>query len=266
GYYVLYLEIKIEKVDSMEEIKNALALIEMGQVDEAYELLQVILQTASHEEKFVIVELFEEFGFIEDAVQVLEQLLQSYPTEGQIITKLAELYIELNEDELAIENLNKINFDDPFYVHALLLLADMYEREGLFEVAEQKLLEARELVDKEEVLVIDFALAELLLSIWQAQRAITFYEKISEHVEDINGVSITERLAESYTLLGNFEVALVFYDELTNEDPNHLFKHAFVAYQANELNRAIELWKKTIEMDPAYHPVYFELASAYIEQ
>src|SRR5699024_10545289 len=140
----------------MEEIKNALALIEMGQVDEAYELLHVILQTASDEEKFVIVKLFEEFCFVEDAVQVLEQLLQGYPTEGQIITKLAELYIELNEDELAIENLNKIASDDPFHIHALLLLADLYEREGLFEVAEQKLLEARELVDREEVFVIDF--------------------------------------------------------------------------------------------------------------
>src|SRR5699024_12521608 len=108
---------------------------------------------------------------------------------------------------------------------------------------------------REEVFVIDFALAELLLSIGQAQRAITFYEKVFEQVEDMNGISITERLAESYTLLGNFEVALAFYDELTNKDPNHLFKHAFDAYQANQLNRAIELWEETIEINPAYHPV-----------
>lgn len=249
----------------MKDIKDALALIETGQVDEAYELVQYKLKTASDDEKFVIIELYEEWGFIEDAIEVLEQLLQKYPAEGQLMTKLAELYIEVDNDEQAIHLLNNVNSDDSFYVHALLLLADTYEREGLFEVAEQKLLEAREIVSNEELFVIDFALAELFLSIGQAQRAIYFYEKVLQTAEDINGVQISERLAESYTLIGKYEEALAYYNTLTSDDPDRMFKHGFTAYQANELQRAIEVWSEILEIDPYYHPVYFELATVYLE-
>jgi len=250
----------------MKDIKAAVALIEAGQVDEAHELLQSILQTASDEERFAIVELYEDWGFIEDAIDVLELLLERYPTEGQLLTKLAELYIELQDDERAIQLLNSIGKEDPFYLHALLLLADTYEGEGLFEVAEQKLLEAKEIVSREDAFVIDFALAELLLSIGQAHRAVVFYEKVIDQANEVNGIIIAERLAESLTLLGQYEDALRYYNSLTDKDPNRLFKHGFVAYQANELNRAIQLWKETIEIDPHYHPVYFELATVYLEK
>lgn len=249
----------------MKDIKDAVALIETGQIDEAYELLQHTLKTASDEEKFVIVELYEEWGFLEDAIDVLEQLLDRYPTEGQLITKLAELYIELNHDEKAVHILNNITEDDPFYIHALLILADTYEREGLFEVAEQKLLEAKEIVNKEEAFIIHFALAELFFTTGEANRAIYFYKKVIEQTDEINGVLIAERLAESYTIAGEFEKSLQYYNTLTDRDPNRLFKHGFTAYQANEFNRAIELWQETIDLDPSYHPVYYELATVYLK-
>src|SRR5699024_2906396 len=188
------------------------------------------------EQKFAIVELYEEWGFIEDAIETLEQLLEKFPTEGQLITKLAELSIEIDDDERAIHLLNNIDEGDPFYIHALLLLADAYEREGLFEVAEQRLLEAREIVDEKEAFIIDFALGELLLSMGQAQRAIVFYERVLDKADDMNGVIVHERLAESFTLLGKYKDALACYDQLSDNDPNRLFKHGFVAYRAKELN------------------------------
>jgi len=199
----------------MKNIKDAIALVETGQVEKAHELLQITLSTASDEEKFVIVELYEEWGFIEDAIEILESLLEKFPTEGQLMTKLAELSIEIDDDERAINLLNNIEKDDPFYVHALLLLADAYEGEGLVEVAEQKLLEAREVVNEAEAFIIDFALGELLLSMGQAQRAIVFYEKVLEKADDINGVHVKERLAESFTLLRKYKEALACYDEIS---------------------------------------------------
>lgn len=247
----------------MNDLKDAIALVETGQVEEAHELLQSILATATDEERFTIVELYEEWGFIEDAIAALEQLMKKYPAEGQLITKLAELSIEIDDDERAIELLNSIEETDPFFVHALLLLADAYEREGLLEVAEQKLLHARDVVQDENAFIIDFALGELLLSMGQAQRAIVFYEKVLQKADEINGVFIQERLAESYTSLGKYEEALASYEQLSADDPNRLFKHGFVAYRANELNLASELWRKTIEIDPHYHPAYFELATVY---
>src|SRR5699024_6950206 len=97
-------------------------------------------------------------------------------------------------------------------------------------------------------------------------RAVVFYEKVIDQANEVNGIIIAERLAESLTLLGQYEDALRYYNSLTDKDPNRLFKHGFVAYQANELNRAIQLWKETIEIDPHYHPVYFELATVYLEK
>src|SRR5699024_7775076 len=176
------------------------------------------------------------------------------------------LSIEIDDDERAIHLLNDINKADPFYIHALLLLADAYEREGLFEVAEQKLLEAREIVAEEETFIVDFALGELLLSMGQAQRAIVFYEKVLEKADDINGVMVHERMAESYTLLGKYKEALACYDEISyDDDLNLLFKHGFVAYRAEELQRASDLWERIIDIDPYYHPVYYELATVYTE-
>lgn len=247
----------------MEDLKTAIALVETGQVEEAYQLLKDKAKKASDEKKFAIVELFEEWGYFEDAAQILEKLLNKYPKEGQIIAKLAEIYIELNDDEKAIHLLNGIDQEDDFYIHTLLLLADAYEREGLFEVAESKLLEALNLVDKDEEHIINFALGELLLSTNQAQRAVTFYEKILESQKHFNGVSILERLAESYSLIGKYEDALYYYDQIDDDNPHQLFKHGFVAYQAKEVERAIQLWKKTIEIDPHYVPVYYELANVY---
>lgn len=247
----------------MEDLKTAIALVETGQVKEAHELLKAKVKKASDEKKFAIVELFVEWGYFEDASHILEKLLQRYPKEGQLITKLAEIYIELDEDEKAIHILNEIDRNDPYYLHSLLILADAYEREGLYEVAEQKLFEAKEIVSKEEEHIIDFALAELLFSSNQAQRAVIFYEKLLEEHEKINGVSILERLAESYSLIGKYEEALYYFDKIDDENPHRYFKHGYVAYQANEVERAIQLWKKTLEIDPHYFPVYYELANVY---
>lgn len=254
-----------ERWPKMKDIKDALALIETGQVDEAYELLQHKLRSATDDEKFVIVELYEDWGFIEDAIKLLENLLERYPKEGQLLTKLADLYMEVEDDEQAIQLLNQVDKADPFYLHSLLILADSYERDGLFEVAEQKLLEAEALVSDEELFIVHFALAELYLSIGKAQAAIYYYEKVLQQVDELNGVMIHERLAESYSLLGNFEKALYYYDELASHDPNILFKHGFTAYQAKHYHRAIEIWKEVLDIDPYYHPVYYELATVYLE-
>src|SRR5699024_7551273 len=117
-----------------------------------------------------------------------------YPNEGELMIPLAEMYIELQKDEAAIQLLNDIKQDDSFYLESLLLLADVYQAQGLFEVSEQKLLAAKELAPDE--LVIDFALGEFLFSIGQTNRAIPFYEKIHQQTLELNNVEIGERLAE----------------------------------------------------------------------
>lgn len=248
----------------MVSIEKAVQFMEKGKVDEALKLLKEYLPTASDDEKFMISELYYEWGFFEEAVVVLEELLSDYPEEGEIITKLVEMYIELEKDELAIELLNQIDKQDVYYVNSLLQLADLYQAQGLFEVSEQKLLEAKQLAPNEKV--IDFALGELLFSIGQYSRAIPFYERVEGEIKDINGMFLNERLAECHALIGHYEQALAYYEKSKSKDPDTLFKYGFTAFQQKRNDIAINVWKQLLEIDPHYHSVYPELALAMKEE
>lgn len=248
----------------MDTLHQAAQLLENGQVEEALELLKEANQHASDDEKYTIANLYAEWGFLDEAIAVLETLLKKYPTEGQLITELAGLYIELEQDEPAIHLLNDLPKDDPFYVQSLLLLADLFQAQGLFEVSEQKLLEAKQ-ISPDEV-VIDFALGELLFSIGQANRAINFYEKVLQQTDELNHILIKERLAESHAMFGHYELALQYYEELDSNDPDTLFKYGFIASQQKRNDKAIQAWKKLIELDPYYHTVYSELAAVMKEE
>lgn len=242
----------------MEKLEEIMQLMEIGQVDDGLNLLTDYLKTATDDEKYTVSELYEQFGFYEEAVEVLNDLLKKYPNEGQIMTKLAQLYIELEKDDLAIELLNNVNQEDPSYLPSLLILADLYEAQGLFEVAEQKLLLAKETFPDE--VIIDYALAELLFSIGKMNRAIPFYEKVLKEFDHINEVSIEERLAESYAMIGQYEKALAYYSQLDSKQADTLFKYGMTAYQEKRFDLAIQVWQELLELDPYYHTAYVELA------
>jgi len=248
----------------MNKIEQAIEQMNSGDVDHALQLLQQFIESATDDEKFMVANLYYDWGFFEEAIDLLETLLKIYPKEGQLITKLAEMYIELEKDENAVNLLNEIEEDDPFYLQSLLQVADLYHAQGLFEVAEQKLLQAKQ-IDPEEK-VIDFALGELLFATGKYHRAIPFYEKIVNEVLELNNISIKERLAESYALLGHYEQALSFYSQIDSQNPDTLFKHGFTAYQQKRNDIAINIWKQLLDIDPHYHAVYPELANAMREE
>lgn len=247
----------------MEKVLDALQLFDEGKTNEAVDLLKKLSEKANDEQKFAIAELFDNYGFIEEGIKILEKLLKKYPDEGQILMQLAEMYIELEQDDLAIHLLNNIKEEDDFYIQSLLHLADLYQSQGLFEVSEQKLLEAKNL--KPDEIIIDFALAELLFSVGQYNRAIPLYERIVKEKE-INGVNIVDRLAECNASLGNYERALHLYNELQSENTDTLFKHGLIAKQLKRNDIAIQSWKKLRSIDPHYYTVYYELASLLKEE
>ncbi len=77
---------------------------------------------------------------------------------------------------------------------ALLLEADLYQLQGMPEVSERKLLQAKELLPDE--VIIDFALGELYLSARTKPRSHFKYIKVLKQEEEIGGVSIHQRIAE----------------------------------------------------------------------
>lgn len=248
----------------MDWIDKATQLMDDGNAEEAIAFLQKNEQNASDEKLYMIMEQYYEWGFFEEGIAILENLLDKHPDEGELIVPLTEMYIELQRDEEAIQLLTQIAQDDPFYLESLLLLADVYQAQGLFEVSEQKLLEAKKLAPDE--IVIDFALGEFLFSIGQANRSIPFYEKVMEQTKELNGVHIGERLAESHATLGHYDEALAYFKELESQNPDVLFKYGFTAAQTKRYDIAINAWMELVELDPYYHTVYIELSKALKEE
>src|SRR5690625_434731 len=123
---------------------EAVHLMENNQTEKALALLESFLPSANEEEKYTIAELYMQWGFLKEASAILTELLRMYPDENDIKVMLADIYIELEEDEKAIDLLNDVNKADPAYIQTLIQLADLYQAQGLFEVAEQKLLTAKQ--------------------------------------------------------------------------------------------------------------------------
>lgn len=249
---------------SLETIMKAIKLVENNQNDEAINLIENYLITANDDEKFTVADLYMQWGYLKEASVILQELLQKYPTEGELKVLLADIYIELENDEKAIDLLNDINEDDPAYSQSLLQLADLYQAQGLFEVTELKLLEAKQLNPDEEI--IDLALGEFFFSIGEFNKAIIYYERVLPKTNFLANVSIFNRLAEAYASIGEYERALNYFEQVKNKDVETLFKQGFTAYQANLPDRAIQTWEKIIQQDPDYHPVYNHLVQAYKEQ
>lgn len=247
----------------MNEINKAINLVEEGHIDEALAILSHILTTCSDDEKIGIAELYVEWGFFDEACEVFEQLVETYPTNSELKVMLSSIYIELERDEKALHLLEQIDEHDDVYSQVLLQQADLYESQGLYEVAEQKLFEAKRLHPDE--IIIDFALGELLFSIGQYDRAVTFYERVIKQEEEIAHINIKERIAECLASLGQYETALTYYETIQTENPDTLFKHGLVAYYADRQSIAVNVWNKLIELDPYYHTVYSHLGQLLYE-
>src|SRR5699024_3760190 len=182
----------------------------------------------------------------------------------EVTLLLAQIYIDQEQDERALNLLIDVKEDDPHYVQTLIQIADLYQAQGLGEVAETKLLEAKGLAPDE--IIIDFALGELLFSMGKYARSITFFERVLDETKELNDVSIPLRLAEAYAGDGQYEKSLVLYNTVDDDQPDTLFKHGLTAYYAKEQQIAIQQWEQLLNQDKYYHAAYIYLVKEYKDQ
>jgi len=250
-----------QKVDASNRM---IQLLHDGKLDQALREFTTIKQTGSDDEKFDLAEELFQLGFLEQAKELFELLSQSYPDEGELKILLAETLVELDESEEAILQLEKISEQDEFYPRALLLSADLYQMQGLYEVSERKLLQANQKLPDEPV--IHFALAELYNEQGRFLEAIRHYKDVTKSGhEEIAGVVLAQRLGECYSAGGAFEDALPYYEKALekNRDSNTMFGYGFTAFQATHYMTAIETLSELISIDSEYHSAYMLLAKAY---
>jgi tetratricopeptide (TPR) repeat protein len=243
---------------------EAINLVNKGETEEGLNLLSNIQPTLHDEEKLHLAEQYYQWGIVDKAYEIIEELHFLYPEETQITLFLAELFLDLEKEEEAIDLLNTITADHEAYPQALLLLADLYQMQGLAEVSEQKLQEAKQLLPNEPI--IDFALGELYFHQGKYKHAIPYYEFVmKEQATSISGIYIGHRLAECLSATGEFEKSLDYYKQavIEHEDLHTLFGYGFTAFQGGFYKTAIQQFTKLKEADPHFSSLYLYLAKSY---
>ncbi|WP_230200091.1 tetratricopeptide repeat protein [Bacillus niameyensis] len=253
-----------KELNTLNAAEIMIKLIEEQKFSEAKIQFNKVIASGSDEERFFLAEELARYGYLEEAKSLYEILLESYPDEGELKLGLAELLIEMDLDDQAYPYLQSITPDDPNYPAALLLEADLYEMQGLYEVSENKLLHAKEIVPDEPI--VDFALGELYMTqgrFLEATRC--FSSLLHANKNELANIDINSRMAEALSAGGAFEEALPYYEKsLKNKlDSNTLFGFGLTSYQAGQYQKSIQAFKQLREMDPDYHSLYLYLAKSY---
>nr|WP_239541146.1 tetratricopeptide repeat protein [Pullulanibacillus pueri] len=245
-----------------ERLDWAIHLIESGQYDEGLKQIKTILKEADEETAFEIATHYQEWGMAEDARAILTRLHKQHPSDSHILMALAEVDIDLDQEDQAIDWLMSIHQLDENYLSAQVLLADLYQAQGLEEAAERRLLEAHKFSPHEPILI--FALAEFYASVGRAGQAATLYKQVL-HADTLKHENVQLKLAEALSYNGQFEEALIYYKKgLESDKPlNSLFGYGMTAFKVEQYQTTITALEELKELDPQYSTLYPLLAKAY---
>ncbi len=247
----------------MNAITQAINEIEKGNVKEGLEQLSILEKSADHQSKYTIAQVYQELGHIDKAKVIVDELLMLYPDEGSLYAFAAELLIDMDQEDEAIELLSEINEEDEAFLQAQLLLADLYQMQSLDEVAEQKLLHAAKKAPEE--VIISYGLGEFYLERGDYIKSIPYLKKAVHASERLPDIHLELQLAEAYSASGQFEDAIHYYREGLKRhlDPHALFGYGFTAFQLGDMVVAIEQLEALKGLDPDFSSLYPLLAKAY---
>ncbi|PWG00805.1 tetratricopeptide repeat protein [Levilactobacillus bambusae] len=247
----------------MSYAEQALDQLEKGQLDDFKKAYNSALRHDDDETLFSLAEELYGLGFLNQSRRIYEKLLKQYPDEDELRTNLADIAIDEDKTDVALDYLNQIKPESTAYVQALLVSADLYQTQGLFEVSQQKLLEAQDIAPEEPV--ITFALAELYFNMREFNRAVPLYlDLIKSGVTNLSRVNLVERLGVSYAEAGRFEQAIGYLEQIHEGDmtPDVQFELGFTYLQLEDFERAAKVLGALQESDSQYSSLYPYLGMA----
>lgn len=227
-------------------------------------------QALREDQPEILVQLGEQLlasGFLEEAEVVFKQLLTEYPEEKSLAIPLAEIAIENDQIELALEYLESIPKTDDSYVQSLLVLADLYQVIGVPEVSEKKIKEAQSLMPEEPILTL--ALAELYFNNNKLIEAIRLYEELlAKGAATPSGIDLNERLGTALSMIGEFEEAIAYLEEALEEEQTdqRLFQLGITYIQIGNREKAISFLQQLRLLNPSFESLYLPLASAMLDE
>lgn len=240
--------------------------LEHGHTSEALAALEQLEKTGTDEDRLAVADLYIELGLSDRAVDLLAPLYVEYAGNAGVALLLAECYIDLDREEEAISVLEQVDTSDMEYgPRSLVLLADLYQSQGLDEVALAKLKEARNLAPEEPLLA--YGLAELYMTLGAFDQAVPLFAEIAERPELRAELPLDALYAESLAMTGQFEDAIPLYERAVAErsDLHTLFGLAMTAHRVGQYQKAVETFQQLIAQDPDYTSAYVPYAESQAE-
>lgn len=251
----------------MNNSQKMIDALQNQQLKEAHAFFEQALVTDTDDQLYQLAGNLYHLGFLEETKQIYHHLLTKHPEDDELKIGLAEIEIESNEIDAAMEWLLDVPETSEAFPQALLVFADLYQVQGLYEVSEQKILKAKELLPDEPV--IQFALAELQFSMGKYAQAIHGYEELMiQGYSEFSGINLASRCGAAYSALGDLEQAVLYFEQSVeeNETVDALFELGVTYMQQKEFKRANEVFYKLKELDPSYTSVYPNLAKGLEEE
>ena len=191
----------------------------------------------------------EGIGFYPQAKEIYLKIIEDFP---EVNLNLAAIASEDGQIEEAFAYLEEIQADSDWYVSALALKADLYQMEGLTDVAREKLLEA--LTYSEDPLLI-LGLAELDSELENYQEAIQGYAQLDNRtIYEQTGISTYQRIGFAYAQLGKFETATKFLEKALELEYDDLtaFELASLYFDQEEYQKAVLYFKQLDTISPDF--------------
>ncbi|HHG8423271.1 TPA: tetratricopeptide repeat protein [Streptococcus pneumoniae] len=233
----------------MNNSQQMLQALEEQDLAKAEHYFVKALENDSSDLLYELATYLEGIGFYPQAKEIYLKIVEDFP---EVHLNLAAIASEDGQIEEAFAYLEEIQADSDWYVSALTLKADLYQMEGLTDVAREKLLEA--LTYSEDPLLI-LGLAELDSELENYQEAIQGYAQLDNRtIYEQTGISTYQRIGFAYAQLGKFETATEFLEKALELEYDDLtaFELASLYFDQEEYQKATLYFKQLDTISPDF--------------
>ncbi|VMY82465.1 TPR domain protein [Streptococcus pneumoniae] len=233
----------------MNNSQQMLQALEEQDLTKAEYYFAKALENDSSDLLYELATYLEGIGFYPQAKEIYLKIVEDFP---EVHLNLAAIASEDGQIEEAFTYLEEIQADSDWYVSSLVLKADLYQLEGLTDVAREKLLEA--LTYSEDSLLI-LGLAELDSELENYQAAIQAYAQLDNRsIYEQTGISTYQRIGFAYAQLGKFETATEFLEKALELEYDDLtaFELASLYFDQEEYQKATLYFKQLDTISPDF--------------
>ncbi|HFI5617617.1 TPA: hypothetical protein ACGQ1F_001936 [Streptococcus pneumoniae] len=233
----------------MNNSQQMLQALEEQDLIKAEHYFAKALENDSSDLLYELATYLEGIGFYPQAKEIYLKIVEDFP---EVHLNLAAIASEDGQIEEAFTYLEEIQADSDWYVSSLALKADLYQLEGLTDVAREKLLEA--LTYSEDSLLM-LGLAELDSELENYQAAIQAYAQLDNRsIYEQTGISTYQRIGFAYAQLGKFETATEFLEKALELEYDDLtaFELASLYFDQEEYQKATLYFKQLDTISPDF--------------